>query len=61
MDYAPLARIILRYLVGAGMMGSVQIGDTLATDPDLVFYAAMGIGFVVETAYAWAKRVGGNT
>jgi len=61
MDYAPIARIILRYVVGAGLMGSTQIGDYLATDPDLVMYAALGIGVAVEAAYTWAKRLGGRT
>ena len=61
MSYAPLARIILRYIVGAGIMGSAQIGDQLAADPDLILYASMGVGAVVEAAYALSKRKGWNT
>ena len=61
MNYAPLARIILRYIAGAGIMGSFQIGEQLAADPDLIFYGAMFIGAVVEAAYAWSKKTGGNT
>ena len=61
MNYGPIARIILRYLVGAGIMGSATIGDQLAMDPDLVQVVSVGIGAAVETAYAWAKRKGGAT
>lgn len=61
MNYAPIARIILRYVVGAGIMGSAQIGGQLAADPDLVFYASLGIGAVVEAAYALSKRKGWST
>jgi preprotein translocase subunit Sec61beta len=61
MDYAPLARIVLRYLVGAGIMGSDQIGDALAADPDLILYVSLAIGAVVEGGYALAKRKGWAT
>jgi preprotein translocase subunit Sec61beta len=61
MDYAPLARIVLRYLVGAGVMGSGAIGDTLAADPDLVLYVSLAIGAAVEGGYALAKRRGWKT
>jgi hypothetical protein len=61
MNYAPLARIVLRYLVGAGVMGSSQIGDALAADPDLVLYVSLGIGAAVEAGYAIAKRKGWAT
>lgn len=59
MSYAPIARIILRYIVG-GVVG-LEAGDLLAGDPDVVFYAAMGIGAAVETAYAFAKKKGWTT
>jgi hypothetical protein len=61
MEYAPIARIILRYLVGAGVMGSTQIGDYLAADPDLVLYLSVGVGAAVEGVYAYAKRKGWRT
>lgn len=61
MDYAPIARIILRYLIGAGIAGSTQIGDYLAADPDLVLYVSLGLGAAVEGVYAFAKRKGWAT
>ena len=59
MSYAPIARIILRYIVG-GVVG-LEAGDLLAGDPDIVFYVAMGIGAAVEAAYAFAKKKGWTT
>ncbi len=35
-DYAPIARIVLRYLVGAAFVSSPEIGKQLATDPDVI-------------------------
>lgn len=61
MQYAPLARIVLRYLVGAAIMGSSQIGEQLAADPDMVMIVAAAIGAAVETGYALAKRRGWAT
>ena len=61
MQFAPLARIVLRYAVGAGIMGSATIGNQLAADPDLVLYVALGIGAAVEAGYAIAKRKGWAT
>jgi hypothetical protein len=61
MDWTPIARIILRYLVGAAIMGSDEIGVSLSSDPDLVMVAALAIGATVEGAYAWAKKRGGAT
>ena len=58
MNYAPLVRILLRYVVGAGLMGSSVIGEQLAADPDLIFYASAGIGLAVETFYALAVKRG---
>lgn len=59
MDYAPIARIVLRYVIG-GVIGAAQ-GDMLAADPDLVTVVALGIGAGVELAYAIAKRKGWAT
>lgn len=59
MQYAPIARIILRYVIGA-VIGAAQ-GDMLAADPDVVTVAALGLGAAVEGAYALAKRKGWAT
>ena len=56
MTYAPIARIVLRYIVGA-LIG-MDTGNILAADPDIVTYVALGIGVVVEAAYGFAKRKG---
>lgn len=61
MDYAPIARIILRYVAGAGIGGSVALGDRLAADPDLILYVSLGLGLAVEAAYGFAKRRGWRT
>lgn len=61
MDYGPIVRIILRYLVGAGVMGSTEMGEYLAADPDLIFFGSMAIGAIVEAFYAIAKKRGGAT
>jgi len=58
---APLARILLRYLVGGAIFGSAEIGHRLATDPDIVLLAAVLIGAAVEGFYALAKRRGWAT
>ena len=57
-DYAPIARIVLRYAVGAGVMGSEAIGNQLAADPDIVVAASLAIGIGVEAFYGLAKRRG---
>ena len=61
MDYAPFVRIVLRYLVGAALMGSAEIGERLAADPDLVAVGAAVVGIAVEAFYVWARRRGGAT
>ncbi|MDD9727243.1 hypothetical protein PVV74_17420 [Roseovarius sp. SK2] len=60
-NYAPFVRIGLRYLVGAGLMGSAAIGEQLAADPDLVFAISAVLGAAVEAFYAHAKMRGGKT
>ncbi|MDG3089241.1 hypothetical protein P7F88_25595 [Vibrio hannami] len=60
-DYGPWARIALRYVVGAGVIGSPQIGAALAQDPDLVMALSLAIGGVVEVIYVRAKKNGGKT
>lgn len=59
MNYAPIARIILRYGVGA-IVGASQ-AELLAGDPDMVSVIALAVGAVVEAAYVMAKRKGWNT
>lgn len=59
MNYAPIARIILRYIIG-GIIGAAQ-GDMLAGDPDIVTAMALAIGALVEVAYAIAKKRGWAT
>ena len=61
MNYAPMARIILRYVAGAGFMGSIAIGNQLAADPDIIFYGSMALAALVEAVYTWTKRIGGAT
>lgn len=61
MKYAPYVRIFLRYVVGAGLMGSAVIGERLAADPDIVMLACGGIGLVVEWLYHRAQKTGGAT
>lgn len=64
MAYAPLARIILRYLVGAAVMYGLigaETGEYLAVDPDLTLVIGSIIGAVVEVVYAYAKRKGWAT
>lgn len=56
MSMAPIARIVLRYLIGGVIFGSVAVGQKLAADPDLVMAVAAGLGIAVEGAYALAKR-----
>ena len=56
-----IARILLRYVVGAAIAGSSAIGDQLATDPDIVMAVSALIGVGVEWAYVEAKRRGWTT
>ena len=58
-DWAPYARIVLRYIVGAVV--GMDAGDALAGDPDVVTVVALGIGAAVEVLYAVAKRKGWTT
>jgi len=61
MTYGPIARVALRYIVGAAIMGSPVIGEELAADPDLVAVLALAIGAAVEVFYVMAKRNGWST
>lgn len=66
--WAPVARIILRYLIGmatAYAWLTPEVGEELVTDPDmqLVIETALGLAAAgaVEAAYAMAKRCGWAT
>lgn len=64
MTYAPIARIALRYLVGAAVMYGLigaETGEYLAVDPDLTLVIASIIGAAVEFVYAYAKKRGWAT
>lgn len=61
MNYAPIIRIILRYVVGAAFMGSAALGERLATDPDIVMAGSILLGAIVEATYAMAVRRGWAT
>lgn len=64
MHYSPIARILIRYVVGAlvayGVIGE-ETGEYLAIDPDLALMVAGALAAIVEGAYALAKRRGGAT
>jgi hypothetical protein len=59
MDFAPTARILLRYVVGAVL--GLDAGNTLAGDPDVVTILALLIGAAVEVVYSIAKKKGWAT
>lgn len=59
MNYAPIARILIRYGVGA-VIGMAQ-AEKLAADADVVTVAALALGAAVEAVYAMAKRKGWTT
>lgn len=59
MDYAPIARIIIRYAVG--IVIGADAADVLAANPDLITLVAAGVAVVVEGFYAWAKKNGWPT
>lgn len=59
MDFAPWARIVLRY--GIGYLAGSEIGETLAMDQDAVVVVSLGLGALVEGVYVWAKRKGWAT
>jgi len=56
MHYAPVARIIIRYIVG--LVIGMDAADTLAGDPDVVTVVATGIGLATELLYAMAVKRG---
>jgi hypothetical protein len=61
MNYAPLARILLRYLSGVSFGGAFILSERLAVDPDIIMIVSASIGAAVEGIYALAKKRGWNT
>ena len=59
MDYAPIARIVIRYAVG--LIVGADTAGILAADPDVITMAAVAIGGAVEVLYVMAKRKGWAT
>jgi imidazolonepropionase-like amidohydrolase len=59
MNYAPLARILLRY--GVGIALGTEVGQLLAGDADIVAVVALLIGAATEVVYAQAKKHGWAT
>lgn len=59
----PLIRIALRY--GIGGFAGYEIGEALASDPDVVAAMTMAataiVGLVTEMWYRWAKKNGKET
>lgn len=56
-----IARIFLRYVVGALFAGSPMLAEKLSTDPDIIMMVAAGVGFAIEGVYAIAKKRGWAT
>lgn len=56
MNYTPVARIAVRYIVG--LILGAESASLLAGDPDLIAAVALLIGAGVEVAYAYAKKHG---
>lgn len=61
MIYAPIIRIVLRYVVGALFVGAGPVAEQLAADPDIVMVLAAGLGAAVEAGYLIARRKGWAT
>ena len=61
MSWAVFTRILLRYVAGAGIFGSLALGDDLAADPDLVLALSAALAAGVEGVYTYAKRRGWAT
>ncbi len=63
MDYAPIARIVARYVIG--VVAGAAVSDAVLNDPDLMNMLTMGItavaSYAVEKIYAIAKRKGWAT
>ena len=64
MNFAPISRIILRYLAAAlvtyGIV-PVDVGAQIAMDPDLIAMLGLTLAALVELIYNLAKRRGWAT
>jgi preprotein translocase subunit Sec61beta len=63
--FAPIARIILRYVVG-GSAGIAAFGDPallerIVVDPDMILLVSAILAGLTELVYQWAKKTGGAT
>ena len=54
MNYAPIARILIRYIVGVAI--GADAADLIAGDPDVVTVVALAVGGLVEVAYTFAVK-----
>ena len=59
MNWAPIARILLRY--GVGYFAGREVGESLSLDADVVMVVSIGIVLVIEGVYVLAKRRGWAT
>jgi hypothetical protein len=56
MNYAPIARILIRYVVG--VVVGADAAELLAGDPDVVTVVALAVGGLVEAVYTLAVKRG---
>lgn len=59
MSYAPVARIIIRY--GVGAIIGLESANILAGDVDVVAAVALAVGALTEFVYTFAKKKGWAT
>ena len=63
MDWAPIARIAARYVIGT--VAGAGVSDAILNDPDLLNMLTVALsavaGAVVEAAYTYAKKRGWAT
>jgi hypothetical protein len=57
---APIIRIVLRYVVGGLMMGSIAMGEQFAADPDIVITLSAVVGLAVEGFWIASRKLGWN-
>jgi|TARA_B110000977_G_scaffold142777_1_gene181302 hypothetical protein len=58
-NYAPIARVLIRYIAGIAI--GAESANILATDTDLITVIAILIGGLNEMWYYLAKKKGWNT